>query len=97
MPIKHPIDGETCYSVEEAAAWLTERGLPRAPSSLSSKRTNGNGPRFFSIGNRRWYRDSALMEFLLPKIGDEVSSTSEMKAKKRLMIEDKSAAHDGAK
>jgi hypothetical protein len=37
------------------------------------------------------------MEFLLPKIGDEVSSTSEMKAKKRLMIEDKSAAHDGAK
>jgi hypothetical protein len=91
VPIKHPIDGETLYSVEEASAWLTERGLPRSVPSLNSGRTKGDGPRFVPIGKRRWYRESALLEFLLSKIGDEVSSTSEMKVAKQLMIEDKSS------
>jgi hypothetical protein len=91
MPIKHPVDGEISYSVEEASVWLTERGLPMSVPTLNSARTNKTGPRFFPIGRRRWYRESALREFLLSKIGDEVSSTSELKAEKRLMIEDKSA------
>jgi hypothetical protein len=92
MPIKHPVDGEPLYSVGEASDWLTERGLPMSVPSLNSGRTNGNGPRFLPIGKRRWYRESAMLEFLLSKIGHEVSSTSEMKAENHLMIEDKSAA-----
>jgi hypothetical protein len=68
MPIKHPVDGETLYRVEEAAAWLTERGLPTAKSTLRSSRTNGNGPRSFNIGKPVWYRESALLEYLLSKI-----------------------------
>jgi hypothetical protein len=90
MPIKHPVDGEICYCVEEASTWLKERGLERSVPSLNSDRTNGTGPRFFRLGKRRWYRESALMAFLLSKIGDEVSSTSEMRAEKRLKIEDRS-------
>jgi hypothetical protein len=90
MPIKHPVTGETLYFVEEASAWLTERGPPMSVPSLNSKRTNGNGPRFIPFGQRRLYPESALLEFLLSKIGNEVSSTSEMKAEKRLLIEHKS-------
>jgi hypothetical protein len=68
MPIKHPLDGETLYSVEEASAWLTERGLPTAVGSLNSSRTNKNGPRSLKIGKRVWYRESALLEYLKSKI-----------------------------
>jgi hypothetical protein len=77
--------------------WLTERGLPSSEPSLNTWRFNGTGPRFIPIGRRRWYRESALLEFLLSKIGDEVSSTSELKAKKHLLIEDKSAAASEAR
>jgi hypothetical protein len=79
MPIPHPVDNETLYSVKEAAVWLTERGLPTAASSLNTKRNRGGGPRYIPIGARIWYRESALREFLLSKLGDEVGSTSEMK------------------
>jgi hypothetical protein len=68
MSIKHPIDDETLYSVEEASAWLTERGLPTAVGTLNSMRTNRNGPRSIRIGKRVWYRESALLEYLLSKI-----------------------------
>jgi hypothetical protein len=71
MPIKHPVDGETLYSVEEASAWLTERGLPTAVGSLNSMRTNRNGPHPLKIGKRVWYRESALLEYLLSKIKDD--------------------------
>jgi hypothetical protein len=92
MPIKHPVDGENLYSVSEASVWLTERGLPMSVPSLNSARTNGTGPRFLPIGKRRWYRETALREFLLSKIGNEVSSTSElMAARGQLRIEDKSS------
>jgi hypothetical protein len=95
MPINHPVDGETLYSVNEASVWLTARGLPRSVASLNSGRTNGDGPRFVPIGKRRWYRESALLEFLLSQVGNEVSSTSEMRADKRLLIEDQSARSNG--
>jgi hypothetical protein len=68
VPIKHPIDGETIYSVEEAAAWLTERGLPTAVGSLNSRRSNKQPPRSIRIGKRVWYRESALLEYLISKI-----------------------------
>ena len=71
MPIPHPVDHEPLYNVQEASAWLTERGLPTAVPSLNSSRTNGNGPRSLSIGKRFYYRESALLEYLLSKIKEE--------------------------
>jgi len=68
MPIKHPIDGETIYSVEESSAWFAERGLPMAVGTLNSMRFNKIGPRSFKIGKRVWYRESALLEYLISKI-----------------------------
>jgi hypothetical protein len=79
VPIKHPVDSESLYGVKEASVWLTERGLPTSVGSLNSWRSRGGGPRYIPIGKRRWYRESALREFLLSKLGDEVGSTSEMK------------------
>jgi hypothetical protein len=94
MPIKHPVDGEISYSVSEASVWLTERGLPMSEPTLASKRTNGgDGPRCFKIGKPVYYRESALREYLLSKITPEVRSTSELKAAKQLLIEDKSETH----
>jgi hypothetical protein len=90
VPIKHPIDDETLFGVEEASQWLGERGLSMSVPTLNSGRTNGNGPRFLPIGIRRWYRESALRDYLLSKIGDEVGSTSEMKVARQLLIENKS-------
>lgn len=85
-----PYHGETLYSVGEASLWLSERGLPTSVPTLNSKRSNKTGPRFVPIGKRRWYHKSALLDYLLSKIGNEVSSTSEMKAARHLRIEDKS-------
>jgi hypothetical protein len=68
MPIPHPIDGETLYNVEEASAWLTDRGLPKAVGSLNSDRFNKVGPRYLKIGQRVYYRESALLEYLKSKI-----------------------------
>ena len=91
MPIPHPIDGEPCYDTDEAPVWFTEHGLPTAPGSLAPKRINGgDGPRWFKIGKRVYYRESALREYLLSQITPEVRSTSELRAAKRLLIEDKS-------
>ena len=87
MPIPHPVDSETLYRVGEAALWLTERGLQKSTGGLNSARSLRTGPRFLRIGKRIWYRESALREFLLSKITDEVSSTSEMKAVRQLRIE----------
>ena len=68
LSIKHPVDGETCYNKGGAAAWLTERGLPTAVNSLSSKRFNKQPPPSFQIGKYVWYRVSALLEYLLSQI-----------------------------
>ena len=93
MPIKHPIDGETCYGTDEAPVWLTEHGLPTSPGTLAPKRTNGEeGPRWFKLGKLVYYRQSALREYLLSKLTPEVRSTSELKAAKQLLIEDRSAS-----
>jgi hypothetical protein len=92
MTIKHPIDGETCYDTDEAPLWYTEHGLPTSPGGLASKRTNGGGgPRWFKLGKRVYYRESALREDLVSRITQEVRSTSELKGAKRLLIEDKSS------
>jgi hypothetical protein len=97
MPIEHPKDGELSFNVEEAAAWLTERGLRTAVGSLNSMRTNGCGPLSFKFGKRVYYRESALRSYLLSKLTPDVSSTSELRKTKRLLIEDQSAARSNGK
>jgi hypothetical protein len=92
MPIKHPVTGETLYSVEEAAPYQTALGLQTSVGGLNSMRSNGDGPPFLKIGKRVWYRQTALYDYVLSKITDEASSTSEMKATKKLLIEDQSEA-----
>jgi hypothetical protein len=90
MPINHPVTRETLYSVEEAAPYLTSLGLQTSVGGLNSMRSNGDGPPFLKIGKRVWYRQTGLYEYVLSKITDEASSTSEMRAAKQLQIEDKS-------
>jgi hypothetical protein len=92
MPIRHPIDCETSYDTEESSLWYKENGLIISPASLASKRSTGEeGPRWFKIGKLVYYKVSALRSYLLSKITPEVQSTSEMKAAKPLLIEDKSS------
>jgi hypothetical protein len=91
MPIRHPFDCETSYNTEEAALWLTERGLPTSPASLASKRTTGEeGPRWFKLGKPVYYKESGLRAYLLYKLTPEVQSTSELKTARQFLIEDKS-------
>jgi hypothetical protein len=90
MPIKHPIDGEALYPVEEAASYQTALRLQTSVGALNSARSNGTGPRFLKIGKRIYYRESALRENVLSNITDEAGSTSEMKAARQLRIKDKS-------
>jgi hypothetical protein len=92
MPIKHPVTGETLYSVEEAAPYMTALGLQMSTGGMNSLRSNGDGPPFLKIGKRVWYRQTALYDYVLSKITDEASSTSEMRVAKNLLIEDQSAA-----
>jgi hypothetical protein len=80
MPIKHPVTGETLYSVEEAAPYMTALGLQTSVGGLNSMRSNGDGPPFLKIGKRVWYRQTALYDYVLSKITDEATSTSEMRA-----------------
>jgi hypothetical protein len=91
MPIRHPFDCETSYSTEEAAAWLTENGLPTCRANLDSMRSKGEGPLWFKLGKYVYYKVTALRNYLLSKLTQEVQSTSEMKTvKQQLRIEDKS-------
>ena len=92
MTIKHPVTGETLYSVEEAAPYLAALGLQTSVGGMNSLRSNGDGPPFLKIGKRVWYRSTALYDYVLSKITDEASSTSEMRIAKNLLIEDQSAA-----
>jgi hypothetical protein len=87
MPIRHPFDAATSYSVEEASRWLTENGLPTAVGSLNSMRTKGYGPAWFKIGKYVYYTESALRQWLMYKLSPEVRSTSELRAVKQLQIE----------
>jgi hypothetical protein len=93
MPTNHPVSGDILLAVKEAAVYLTHGGLPTSVGTLNSLRSRGEGPAFLKIGKIVYYRESTLEAYLLSKITDEASSTSEMKAAKgSLLIEDKSQA-----
>lgn len=95
MPTRHPFDAETSYSVNEAAAWLTENGLPTSPTSLNSMGTKGDGPAYFKIGKPVYYKVTALGNYLHSKLTPEVRSTSELRQANRLQIEDNSDKASG--
>src|ERR1700689_3836630 len=90
MPIYHPVGGDVLLTVKEASVYLSHGGLPTSVASLNSDRSNGTGPKFLKIGKIVYYREPTLEAYLLSKITEEVQRTSEMKASKQLLIEDKS-------
>ncbi len=87
MPIPHPVTGEPCLTVKEAADYLTAHGLPTSPASLNSDRTKGHGPQFFKLGKMVYYKEVTLEAYVLSKLTEEVQSTSQLKAAKQLLIE----------
>lgn len=92
MTIPHPVTGEPCLTVKEAAAYLSTHGLPTSTASLNSDRSNGTGPKFLKIGKMVYYKEATLEAHVLSKLTNEVQSTSELKAAKQLLIENKSEA-----
>ena len=92
MPPNHPVGGDVLLTVKETAVYLSGSGLPTSVASLNSDRSNGTGPKFLKIGKIVYYREVTLEAYLLSKTTAEVSSTSELKAAKQLLIEDRSEA-----
>ncbi len=69
------------YTEREASEYLKrERGIDRAPKTLRKMRcTSSDGPKFFKLGRRVYYEQSALDDFVTSKLGPSYSSTSEIR------------------
>ena len=52
---------EKLLTRREAAAFLTERGLPISPKTLASRASRGNGPEYEIFLNRAVYKPSKLL------------------------------------
>lgn len=65
-------------STRDAAAYLTDRGLPCAAATLEKLRCVGGGPRFRKFGRYVRYDAADLDTWADSKISDPVSSTSEL-------------------
>lgn len=61
----------------EAAAFLTERGVPIAPQTLRRLRVTGGGPAYFKPGPRVVYRTDDLEEWAAARLGAPRHSTTE--------------------
>jgi hypothetical protein len=61
---------------EEAAAFITEKGLPTAASTLRKFRCVGGGPRYVVYGRKPRYIDEWLEEWLLQKLSPPRRSSS---------------------
>jgi hypothetical protein len=61
----------------EAAAHLTDRGLPITKSTLQKLACIGGGPAYFRFGNRCVYRPETLDAWAVQKLGSPRSSASD--------------------
>lgn len=61
----------------DAAAILTEAGLPIRPQTLTKLRCVGGGPEFQTFGRRPVYTLMALRTFAKCRLGDPVRNTSQ--------------------
>jgi hypothetical protein len=62
----------------EAAAYLTERGLPISKNTLQKMACLGGGPPYRIFGNKALHRPSELVEWASTKLAAPKRSTSEV-------------------
>jgi hypothetical protein len=68
-------------TVEAAAKFCAERGVPYAVSTFNRLRCDGGGPGFVRVGPRKIaYPRQALVEWLNSRVGPVVNSTSQYAA-----------------
>ena len=77
-----PVTGETLYSVQDSVYDYLS-GLQTSVGGLNSMRSNGRVLYTSKSASASGTMNSALREYVISKITDEVSSTSEMKANKK--------------
>jgi len=57
-------EGIPSLTREEAAAWLSERGLPTKPKKLAYEASARRGPPYFRYGRFTWYKEPELELYL---------------------------------
>jgi hypothetical protein len=62
---------------KEAAAYLTEQGLPTSPNTLQKWATTGGGAEYQRYGNRALYTPPKLDTWAEKKLGAPRASTSD--------------------
>lgn len=64
----------------EAAKWLTERGIRISPQTLAKYAVTGDGPPFHKFGRRPLYPEAHLRAWAEAKLGQLRRSTTNLKA-----------------
>ena len=64
------------YTRPEAAAYLTDKGLPTTKGSLQKQATVGGGPEYEIWGNKAVYRPSKLDAYAAQKLKPSRRSTA---------------------
>ena len=72
------IEPKKYLSRREAAQYVEEKGLPLSKNTLQKYATVGGGPKFFKFGRRAVYCREDLNKWISDKLGQSVSSTSEL-------------------
>ena len=72
------IEPKKYLSRREAAQYVEEKGLPLSKNTLQKYATVGGGPKFFKFGRRAVYCREDLNTWISDKLGQSVSSTSEL-------------------
>ena len=63
----------------QAADYICQRGPKVATSTLAKMRCLGGGPSFHKAGRLILYQSDSLDEWIIQRIGPEISNTSEYK------------------
>lgn len=67
----------TWLRTEQAAVYLTERGLRRSPKTLAKERVIGGGPEFSYMGHTPVYRPEKLDEHINVRLTGPCKTTSD--------------------
>jgi hypothetical protein len=62
---------------QEAAQFLTKRGLPIAATTLAKKAVQGNGPPYCVWNGRAMYAANTLLEWAEAQLGPRLTSTAQ--------------------
>lgn len=67
---------------EAARYFASELGYPMSPLTLEAMASRGNGPRYFKVSRRVFYRKSDLKEWIDSRTSPMFKSTSDQAATK---------------